>query len=682
MRSLRLALAIAGALHGLPPTAAAAAQASFAAGAAPELRSVPAASVMELAGRKLAEFPHFQHVRAFNAGSPVDVAVDTNSVERFVGSKAHVYVVRHKSAAEWAADPTLIDELGGPLSVNLQGGGVAANTFRLDPGLLSGHTGTTEIGVGYDVVVDANRSGRLDGEDAIDGGGDEAGFYVVGDLAAPGPYATVEVLYNGGRMRNQDVYYPANIDQLGKLPLLVVSHGNGHNYRWYDHIGHHMASWGYVVMSHFNNTGPGPNAAATTTLDNTNAFLQNLDLIGGGALFGHVDARRIVWIGHSRGGEGVARAYRRLVVGTELATEYGPTDIKLISSIAPTDFLGPGQSNPLGATYHLWTGGADSDVNGCADCNICQTFHLHERARKARMSISIHGVGHGDFHDGGGNAFAQGPCRVGRANTHRIMRGHLLALVKHVVDGEPPAQDYLWRQWEELRPIGAPTGPCAIVQLMYRESPDAGTLVIDDFQTNPELELSSSGGAVVLDVLNPLEGRLDDGNRNFNNVAADQMNGMTLAGPNDTSKGLVFEWTGDRARYLMFEVPAGARDVSDFAYLSFRAAQTTRHPLTTAEAGDVTFSVQLVDAAGRSGTISIGAYGGGIEEPYQRTGCGNNGAGWANEFETVRIALRDFRAGAGGPDLEDVVAVVFLFGADHGSAFGRIGFDELTFSRN
>jgi len=59
--------------------------------------------------------------------------------------------------------------------------------------------------------------------------------------------------------------------------------------------------------------------------------------------------------------------------------------------------------------------------------------------------------------------------------------------------------------------------------------------------------------------------------------------------------------------------------------------------------GDLTFDVRLRDSQGGSSTINIGAYGGGIEEPYQRTGCGS-GTGWANEFETISHAHQRFHA--------------------------------------
>ncbi|HIC70097.1 MAG TPA: hypothetical protein EYO90_11320 [Candidatus Latescibacteria bacterium] len=47
----------------------------------------------------------------------------------------------------------------------------------------------------------------------------------------------------------------------------------------------------------------------------------------------------------------------------------------------------------------------DSDVDGCADRNLRQTFNLHDRAQQYRQSISLYGAGHGDFHNGGGGLF-------------------------------------------------------------------------------------------------------------------------------------------------------------------------------------------------------------------------------------------------------------------------------------
>ena len=202
---------------------------------------------------------------------------------------------------------------------------------------------------------------------------------------------------------------------------------------------------------------------------------------------------------HPQFGEGVVIAYNWIVDGSWVPINYDLDDIVLISSIAPVDFQGPGITEPNGVSYSLWTGGSDSDVNGCASCDLCQTFHMHDRATAWRQSISLHGVGHGDFHNGNASPFATGPCLVGRADTHKIVKGYLLPLVKHYVEANVPARDFLWRQWESFRPIGAPVNGCVTVDLMFREDPEEN-VVIDDYQTQPAPGTSSSGGPVTFSV--------------------------------------------------------------------------------------------------------------------------------------------------------------------------------------
>ena len=557
-------------------------------------------------------------------------------------------------------------------------GTIQANTMIVDAGTLSGDAGI-ELGVPYDLVVDVNQNGTLDAGDYIDGYSDtEAGFYVCRDTVLPGPFATVELTYDlsVGMWDEQNTFYPANIAALGELPLVVVSHGNGHNYQWYDHIGTHLASHGYVVMSHSNNTGAGVAAAATTTLSNTDAFLSNLATIGGGAMLGHVDTDNIVWIGHSRGGEGVVIAYDRIFDGVFVPVHYQLADIKLVSSIAPVDFLTLPNTDPHGVNYHLWTGGSDADVNGCADCNLCQTFHLHDRALQYRQSISLHGVGHGDFHNGGGSSVATGPCLVGRPDTHKIVKGYVFPLVERYIDGNIPAKDYLSRQWESFRPPGAPVAnPCVTVDLMYRDGAAPGKIVLDDFQTNPATTTSSLGLGVAFTVSALSEGDLDDNNTTFTDVVTDVMNGMTVNGTGtDFSKGVVFEWSGG-APYYAYLVPGGG-PLSLWKHISFRAAQSTRDALTIAALADLTFDVTVVDTSLNFARINVSAFGGGVEEPYQRTLCGT-GAGWANEFETIRVPIEAFKYNNGAINLNSIFAVGFEFGPAHGSTQGRIGIDDV-----
>lgn len=628
-----------------------------------------------LAGKSLGAAPFFQEVRAINQGQPVQVAIDPTLHPYVGGRTAKIHVVAKKTPAQWGIDAALIDVSNdGANTVAFSATDVQSNTFTVDSGTLSAAAGDS-IGVGYDVVVDFNQNNSLDAGDFIDGYSDEAGFYVVHNLNLPGPYAVTEVLYSGGTWLGQDLYYPTNIASLGQLPLVVISHGNGHNYQWYDHIGNHLASYGYIVMSHQNNTSPGVESASTTTLTNTDYLLGNLGTIAGGALVGHLDSSRIFWIGHSRGGEGIARAYDRIFDGTYTPTNYTINDIKLLSSMAPTDFLGVNSANPHGVPYHLWTGQADADVNGCANSDIAQTFHLLERATGLRFSTSLHGVGHGDFHASTGSV-ATGPCLVGKPNTHLIILPIFLCLAKHVLDANVPAKDYLTRQWEDLRSIGAPTSTCVHVDLQYKDASGPSKFVIDDFQTGASTALASSGATVTATVSNLLEANMNDGNADFTNNVADPWNGFTMGSASDNTRGAVFEFNGADA-FLRYTIPVANRDFSGFDFLSFRSCQATRHPNTTAVLGDLTFSVTLRDVFGNTATRNIGAYAGGVEEPYQRTSCGT-GAGWANEFETIQLRLREFKANGVDLELGAIESVQFDFGPSFGSSQGRLGLDDVA----
>ena len=91
---------------------------------------------------------------------------------------------------------------------------------------------------------------------------------------------------------------------------------------------------------------------------------------------------------------------------------------------------------------------------------------------------------------------------------------------------------------------------------------------------------------------------------------------------------------------------------------------------------DLTFNVTLRDGIGTTSSINIGAYGGGLEKPYQRSG------GWHNEMEVIRIRLTDFLTNGSGLDLTDIVAVRFDVGPSWGSDEGRIVVDELMLTND
>ncbi len=639
-----------------------------------------------LAGNPLVQYPYFEYVKAFNEDAGVHLALDPDLFPEISGRIADIYVVEAKDKAAWDADATLVDiSSGGFISFTFSAESIQANTVvvtRADDlsseQYVAATNANTGLGHGYDLVVDMNRDGSLNTGDFIDGYSDEAGLYVIHDTTIQGPLSVTQTAtYSVGAVfgipsgnTREILYYPTGIADMQPLPLIIISHGSGHNYTWYNHIGHHMASYGYIVMSHQNEP---PEA---TLLGHIDAFLDQQSTIASGALEGKIDQHRMTWIGHSWGAVNTVIQYNRLVTGDFLPTHYSAEDVVLISSMLPP--AGPREDGALpgNVNFHLWTASGDSQVGGNAGCNICQTYQLHDRAQGFRMSTTVQGTGHAWFHDGTeqwGDWF-EGPCPIGKEGTHLVQLGLLLPLIKHFSEGNVPATDFFWRQYESFHPIGVDLAdPCFVVSNECRVDSTAGLFYIDDFQTEYSLDSSSSGGEVTYTVNNVTEGIMEDNNSTFYSDYSDPFNGSTRSGEGDNSRGVVFDWT-DQNQYFQWEVVAEARDFRDFQFISFRAEQVTQHPNTLFETGDETFCLTLVDATGTSSSINIGAYGGGLEQPYLRFG------GWHNEMERVRIPVNDFLAGDTGLDLRNIAVVRMDVGPDFGSPRGRIVVDELMLS--
>lgn len=639
----------------------------------------------KLAGRALGQFPHFEYTRAFNEGDTVVAGVDPSASPELVGQTCDLYLLEERGAQGWCAGDPLADARGTPDSVTISAGSILDNSFSLAGSASLSSDAGDGVGRGYDIALDCDRDGFLDADELADGLEGEAGLYVVKDLTTLGPLATASFddigpltrYCSSGGTDDMRVYYPTTLEEPsfdGTYPLVVISHGNGHCFDWYDFLGEHIASYGYIVMAHDNDTRPGIETSSTTTLEFTDKILREQATLGGGVINGHIDSSRIAWVGHSRGGEGVARAYDRLVDEGWPAEFYSADDIVVISSIAPTDFLGRAESNPHDKPYHLLYGSADGDVCGCPNNAIAQSFGLFERALGPRHSTYVHGADHNDFNCCGFNDFT-GPSgtEIGRSEAQQVQKAATLALIEYYVEKQVAPKDYLWRQYEALRPPGVDPGTVVVHE--HREAPPSRVFVIDDFQDNVTTNTSSSGEPVTFSVDDAVEARMRETD-NFEWTGGEPMNGMTRGRIEDTERGLVFSFGDLGNAFLSFDVAAEARDFRAAEFLSFRAAQGTRHPKTISALEDLVFDVSLVDALGNESTISIGAYGGGIEEPYQRGGFGV-GAGWQNEFETIRIRISDFARDGGTIDLSDIRKVRFDFGPAHGGPEGRVAIDDL-----
>ena len=126
--------------------------------------------------------------------------------------------------------------------------------------------------------------------------------------------------------------------------------------------------------------------------------------------------------------------------------------------------------------------------------------------------------------------------------------------------------------------------------------------MIDDYQSEPSTGTSSSGGAVTFSVSNVEEILMQDLDGSFDWTDSQPSNGMTRARfLSDDTSCVVFDWSVTDVFYEL-EVPPDKRDFSDEDYLSFRAAQGTRHPATDTQNSAMAFTVELRFTRGGGGT--------------------------------------------------------------------------------
>ena len=124
--------------------------------------------VPAMVGEPFAGFPHWRTQDVGNSGSPVQIALDPTVHDGRRGLPAQVYLVEHRTLAEWADDNTLVDVTGGPelLAVTPAPGTIAdaANQLSIWSASLPGE---------FDVVVDYGGCGNppvygsLDPDDLI-----------------------------------------------------------------------------------------------------------------------------------------------------------------------------------------------------------------------------------------------------------------------------------------------------------------------------------------------------------------------------------------------------------------------------------------------------------------------------------------------------------------------------------
>ncbi|NNE54509.1 MAG: hypothetical protein HKN32_00715, partial [Flavobacteriales bacterium] len=258
----------------------------------------------DIAAKPIDQSPWVIYPKTFNSGDEISATVKPTVID-LDGQTVDIYITADRNENEWNADPSLIDVRStGAQNVMLSGATTEESIVILQ--------NTTELlgisearpGVAYDLVYDVNQDGLLNDGDLIDGI-DRVGFFVVDDMELTGPYGVDSLYYQSeeGYWQTFRLFYPTEIESLEAQPLVVISHGWTHHYWYYDFLGQHLASYGYVVMSHRNDVGNGGALASTTAstsaLENIDTLLTIYPELAGGLLDGKIDKNRIVHAGHS-----------------------------------------------------------------------------------------------------------------------------------------------------------------------------------------------------------------------------------------------------------------------------------------------------------------------------------------------------------------------------------------------
>ena len=636
----------------------------------------------QIAGRPLAHAPYFYFVNNFPKGTDVYAALDPDALPQgLVSQRAAIYVIQHKTAAQWASSNILTD-ISGPQMTP------APKVVPIVPGCVNWNTtlvwANPQVPGKYDIAIDFGNNapnpqnfasdGKLDPPlDMIDGYV-RVGFYITEDPSLPGSYAgsigqhdyalgTIQVPSTdaGPSPTNTlpltaTIRYPAQVSGVeaafaaGSFPLIVVMHGNSGydtSYLGYNYLLDHLASHGFIAMSIYAPVGVMIETRARAILAHLKIMAQNNATPG---LFqGHIDFNNVGIGGHSRGGEAVVRAAR---INT---TEALGWNIRAGVSIAPTDYYHYGDPGiPLLVIY----GSNDGDVAGTWPDRTC--FNIYDEAGRPRSFAFVYGATHDRFN----TVWAPTALTV-ESDIAPSDVPNLLSLTDHenVVKGYFTAfmQAHLQGRDEQLEFFSANLKPTLVSGLQIHTSHQVpGATLLDNFEQIPHNPNTNTlGGAVIGTALSTW--------------TENDLHSLDVHSPHVTSGGAI-AWQSTAGIYLS-QVPLVAKDVSSYAVLAFRVTQKYGSPLNQSNQSQDLF-VRLTDSGGKSRAIRTSTFTS-IPYPYVR--------GYTDliksALKTVRIPLASFtiaNLGAQDVDLSNVQSVSFEFDAD---ATGEIEIDDIEFSQ-
>jgi hypothetical protein len=628
-------------------------------------------------------WPYVQFTDTFQTGEDVWGTMDPNALDpAHAGKAAAIYIVPHKTAAQWTADNSLIHlaVLGGNAATQkwiTQSWCTNANLH-----LLWSHA--TQVG-DYDVVVDfGNNSATLAGFaqddrydmplDIIDGY-IVPGFRIVPDPAVDTSFANIGTFSytqpsvtvtkdNGSSVTVPiiaNVRFPADApgatmaSQISaaqsSYPVIVCVHGNATqltSYQGYDYLLDHLAKNGFIAVSIHLQPGQ-------TGTDRARILREHLTIIFN--TFGTHAANNIGIMGHSRGGEAVVIAAR---LNQQEAWGW---NINAVISLAPTNqYTFENFGGAWARPYLVIYGSLDGDLGGIGDTG----FELYDHASGMNKSMAfVYRACHDRFNtvwgDGDlyfGQLTSADQTAVLGANSHQLIaKAYMTAFFRQHLRAETQWAGIFRGEW-----IPASVSASDANMKIYTQYEDTAVETVDNFEgvhTATSWQNSTIGGAVSQSGL-PVTPQEND------------LRTMDPHSPHLTA-GLSLRWD-NTTDTLDYTIPAGQRNVSGFQAVSFRISQkvdSASNPVDQAQ----DLRLTLTDGAGHSRAIRISKL---VEIPYPYV----RGIAYLvkSAMCTIRIPLAAYHIhcyNVDQVDLTDVTTLSFQFAE---KVTGEIEIDSIQFT--
>jgi hypothetical protein len=421
-----------------------------------------------------------------------------------------------------------------------------------------------------------------------------------------------------------------------------------------------LAAFGLISVSIDHNFACWTGSPIETRADTVIAALNVLNdqaTDAGSRYFHRLDFSRIGLMGHSRGGDAVVRAVKKILADPSLSTKY---TVRAVCSLAPTDFTG---SNPPVnrmfldindlAFYVVLYGALDGDVSGAYGANGFPGtgFRHYDRARCAKAMVFLDACCHDYFN----TVWTANPQELGLTdprvtnpgNHHDVAIDYLTDLFRWQLSLDPQPQRFDGRS-------GNRAGIHASLQWMFGQQ----IKKIDDFE-NPTANLLG-GTRAVLNIGRPVT--IDD-------MASIVISGNSLA-PNTGHQTHVLHvdltsGTPTNTRVLTDDIPATDQDWSlyDTLIVSLSGWFDPNSAATIAAANLPRLRVTITDAANVSASADWTQYGNNLpSRPIFKTlpGLGNL---TMIRLETIPIPLATFS----GPDLTKIATVALDIVPDNGT---------------